>query len=61
MDSQIRYRVCGQRNVAAAFKHFRSHRHPLRAAALLLSDQLLSSTWRNLRWLTAGHISARKH
>ena len=61
MDSLIRYRVCEQRNVAAAFEHFRQRRHPLRAAAFLLSDQLLSSTWRNLRRLTAAHISARKH
>jgi hypothetical protein len=61
MDSQIRYRVCEERNVAAAFERFRLRRHPLRTAAVLLSDQLLSSTWRNLRRLTAAHISARKH
>ena len=40
MDTQIRFRVCDQRNVAAAFEHFQPRRHPLRAAWVFVTDEL---------------------
>ncbi len=42
MGSQIKYLVCEERNVAAAFEHFLPRRRPLRAAAALFTDLLPS-------------------
>ncbi len=42
MEPEIRYRVCEERNVAAAFEHFRRRRRPLRAAAALFTNRLPS-------------------